>query len=125
QSRHSSLFSSLWHFPGVQSASPAPEKLSRYLKSEFGVTSELEPLRPARHTVTFRRILLAPFLARVAKLPTIQGTRTPGLAEIDRLPISSATKKIAAAAWATLAREDSSTASAGLAGPPPQRARLV
>ena len=122
ESRHSGLFSSLWHFPAVQFARPAPEKLSRYLKSAFGVTSELEPLRRARHTVTFRRIVLAPFLARVAKLPTIQGTRTPRLAEIERLPISSATKKIAAAARAALAREDSSTASAG---PPPQRARLV
>ena len=107
KSDHSSLFSSLWHFPAVQSAKPAPEKLLRYLQSVFGITARLEPLPPARHTVTFRRILLAPFLVRVAKLPAIDspakgGARTPRLAEIERLPISSATKKIAAAARAAL-----------------------
>ncbi len=130
--QHSSLFSSLWHFPAIQSARPAPEKLSRYLQSAFGITAALEPLPPARHTVTFRRILLAPFLVRVAKLPAVTSpthgfppptlhapasraralqapraprsgdVRTPPLAKIERLPISSATKKIAAAALAAL-----------------------
>jgi A/G-specific adenine glycosylase len=104
KSQHSSLFSSLWQFPAIQSARPAPEKLSRYLKSAFGITAALEPLPPARHTVTFRRILLAPFLARVAKLPAMPGARTPRLAAIDRLPISSATKKIAAAVRTAPAR---------------------
>jgi A/G-specific adenine glycosylase len=113
QSDHSSLFSNLWQFPAVKAAGPAPEKLSCYLQSAFGITAVLEPLRPARHTVTFRRILLAPFLARVAKLPTpdsrasglsAESMRTPRLTEIERLPISSATKKIAAAARAALAR---------------------
>jgi A/G-specific adenine glycosylase len=104
----SSLFSSLWHFPAIQAARPAPEKLSRYLQSAFGITTALELLPPARHTVTFRRILLAPFLVRVSKLPAIDvsassGVRTPRLAKIERLPISSATKKIAAAARAAIA----------------------
>jgi A/G-specific adenine glycosylase len=105
----STLFSSMWHFPAVQSATPAPEKLSRYLQGAFGITARLEALPPARHTVTFRRILLAPFLVRVAKLPTpkltaMRGARTTRLAEIERLPISSATKKIAASARAILSR---------------------
>jgi len=113
QSDHSSLFSNLWQFPAVKAAGPAPEKLSRYLQSAFGITAALEPLPPARHTVTFRRILLAPFLARVAKLPAPdlaasglsgEGMRMPRLAEIERLPISNATKKIAAAARTALAR---------------------
>jgi A/G-specific adenine glycosylase len=113
QSDHSSLFSNLWQFPAVKAARPAPQKLSRYLQSAFGITAELEPLPPARHTVTFRRILLAPFLARVAKLPTpdsrasglsAESLRTPRLTEIERLPISSATRKIAAAARVALAR---------------------
>lgn len=103
KSEHSTLFSSLWHFPAAQSARPAPEKLSRYLQSAFGITARLEALPAARHTVTFRRILLAPFLVRVAKLPAIasskaENVRTPRLTEIGRLPISSATKKIAASA---------------------------
>jgi A/G-specific adenine glycosylase len=113
QSDHSSLFSNLWQFPAVKAARPAPEKLSLYLQSAFGITAALEPLPPARHTVTFRRILLAAYLARVAKLPapdslasglSAESMRTPRLAEIERLPISSATKKIAAAARAALAR---------------------
>ena len=113
QSDHSSLFSNLWQFPAVKAAAPAPEKLSRYLQSAFGIAVALEPLSPAQHMVTFRRILLAPFLARVAKLPapdwaasglSAEGTRMPRLAEIERLPISNATKKIAAAARAALAR---------------------
>ena len=103
KSQHSGLFSNLWQFPAIESARPRPEKLARYLQAALGIRAALEPLRPARHTVTFRRILLAPFLARVAKLPRIgastQGTvRTPRLAEIERLPISNATKKIAASA---------------------------
>jgi A/G-specific adenine glycosylase len=102
---HSSLFSRLWHFPAIQAPKSAPEKLARYLKSVFGITAALEPLPPARHTVTFRRILLAPFLVRVAKLrppklTRVRGVRTPRLGEIERLPISSATRKIAAAALA-------------------------
>jgi A/G-specific adenine glycosylase len=103
KSSHSALFSNLWHFPSVQSATAAPEKLAAYLRSEFGITATLEPLPPARHTVTYRRILLAPYLVRVPKLPRPKslrmGTvRTPRLADLGRLPISSATKKIAASA---------------------------
>lgn len=110
KSGHSALFSNLWHFPAVQSAGqlPAPEKLAAWLRSELGLAAAidaLEALPPARHTVTFRRILLAPYLVRVPKLPTANSlvagaTRTPLLTEIGRLPISSATKKIAASAQA-------------------------
>ena len=112
KSGHSALFSNLWHFPAVQSAmqspalqseAPAPEKLAAHLRSEFGITAALEPLPPARHTVTFRRILLAPYLVRVPKLPRPKSlrtaaVRTPRLMDLNRLPISSATKKIAASA---------------------------
>jgi A/G-specific adenine glycosylase len=103
KSAHSALFSSLWHFPAVQSPRPAPEELARYMQSVFGIRARLEALPPARHTVTFRRILLAPFLVRTARLPaptlaSMRGARTPCLSEIERLPISSATRKIASAA---------------------------
>jgi A/G-specific adenine glycosylase len=113
KSGHSALFSNLWHFPAVQSPAvqsqgPAPEKLAAYLQKEFGIVAALEPLPPARHTVTFRRILLAPYLVRVPKLPRTNSlrtgaVRTPRLADLGRLPISSATKKIAASAQAALA----------------------
>jgi hypothetical protein len=76
----------------------------------------MQPLRLARHSVTFREIRLLPFLLRVQKLPAIRSARTPHLAALD-LPagsgrpattegpalrggpaISSATRKIAVAA---------------------------
>ena len=113
QSDNSSLFSNLWQFPAVKAAGAAPEKLSRYLQSDFGIVATLEPMPPARHTVTFRRILLVPYLVRVAKLPSLTSRapaapatrfQRPRLTEIERLPISSATKKIAAAARAAFAR---------------------
>jgi A/G-specific adenine glycosylase len=112
-SNRSSLFSNLWQFPAVKAAGAAPEKLSRYLQSAFGIAAALEPLAPARHTVTFRRILLVPYLVRVAKLSSLSSCaaaataarfQTPRLTDIERLTISSATKKIAAAARAALAR---------------------
>jgi len=108
-SDHSRLFSSLWQFPAVQGGRPEPKKLAGYLHSVFGIAEQMEALPTARHTVTFRRILLAPFLVRVAnlpspKLPAMRGARTPRLKEIERLPISSATKKIAASARAILSR---------------------
>ena len=106
KSGHSALFSNLWHFPAVQSPASkpgSPQKLAAYLRSDLASPPQLEPLPPARHTVTFRRILLAPYLVRVPKLPrpnsrTAGAVRTPRLADLGRLPISSATKKIAASA---------------------------
>jgi A/G-specific adenine glycosylase len=105
---HGVLFSSLWQFPAIQASKPDARKLARYLKSAFGISADLQPLPPARHTVTFRKILLAPFLVRVRKLPAPRvlktgGVRKPVLSELERLPISSATQKIAAAALAALA----------------------
>jgi A/G-specific adenine glycosylase len=102
KSGHSMLFSNLWHFPAIEATRLGHEKLVRYLKSEFGIVAQLEPLPATRHTVTFRRIVLTPFLVRVAKLPAVRGARTPRLAEIERMPISSATKKIADSVLAAL-----------------------
>jgi hypothetical protein len=67
------------------------------------------PLAHAHHTVTFRRIELAPFLVRVARLPQVTGSLRPRLASLACAPgsggfahsgiaISNATRKIAAAA---------------------------
>jgi hypothetical protein len=60
------------------------------------------PLPSARHTVTVRNIRLLPFLVRMPRLPAIQGARMPRLAALDRLAVSSATRKIAAAALQAL-----------------------
>jgi len=119
------LFSRLWQFPAVETNGRPSADLSRHLATIIGDASTpaaaafhaaMQPLRPARHSVTFQDIQLLPFLLLVQKLPAIRGARTPRLAALD-LPagsgrpataggpslrggpaISSATRKIAVAA---------------------------
>lgn len=111
------LFSRLWQFPAVAITSNGdsghgstsdsanrPTKrtaneLVEHLRTSLGILNQpLTPLPVASHAVTFRKITLAPFLARVARLPKRPGCRTLPLRKLRRLPISSATQKIARAA---------------------------
>ena len=103
------LFSRMWQFPAVEVKRDATAELAKHLHStfgaKFGATLDangilLEALPEARHGVTFRNVTLLPFLVRVEKLPENLGKRARIL-RIDRLaklPISSATRKIAVAA---------------------------
>ena len=76
--------------------------LAKYLRVSLGIagikTVRLERADDSRHTVTFRRIRLATFLARVARLPRLPNARAPLLRDVAHLAVSSATKKIATAA---------------------------
>jgi hypothetical protein len=95
------LFSRLWQFPAIRVARQPVAELERHLRESLKLDStplELEALPASRHGVTFRNITLLPFLARVAELPRLPRTRILVLDRIDHLPISSATRKIAAAA---------------------------
>ena len=95
------LFSRLWQFPSIEVARDPLVELDRYLRETLKLDSaplELEALPAARHGVTFRNITLLPFLARVAELPRLPHTRVLAFDRIVQLPISSATRKIAAAA---------------------------
>jgi A/G-specific adenine glycosylase len=101
-----SLFSNLWQFPSVI----APSKnykthLAKLLRTRYemtfaGLESRLTPLIPARHTVTFREITLAPFLMRVERLPAPRGVKVKAVAlnTVSNLAVSSATRKIVTAA---------------------------
>ncbi len=121
--RGTAFFSRLWQFPaldvsptagraGRRAASPAGNMsasngieadLSRHLRETLGLSAvTLQPAGTARHAVTFHDIRLLPFLARVERLPAVRGSRTPKLSEFGPLAISSATRKIAAAALACL-----------------------
>jgi A/G-specific adenine glycosylase len=92
------LFSRMWQFPAVEVKSDAAAELRTHLFATLRVeTPSLEPLATARHGVTFRNITLLPFLVRVAKLPKRPRTRTVSLNRFASLPVSSATRKIAAA----------------------------
>jgi len=109
---NSALFSWMWQFPAAIVKRHAQKELARHLQVSLGLRGGFEggeadrkgfvPLPPARHAVTFREISLAPFLVRVDRLPEVVGAKTPLLAELDRVPISNATRKIAAAALRSL-----------------------
>ena len=95
------LFSRMWEFPAVEVKQNARSELAKHLRSTLGMNGvELEALPEARHGVTFRNVTLLPFLARVGQLPANAGPsgRILPLEKIARVPISSATRKIANAA---------------------------
>ena len=98
------LFSRMWQFPALAISRDAREELATHLKNFLALDgATLEPLPAARHTVTFREITLAPFQIRVDRLPQIPGARVLPLGQLNRLPVSNATRKIAAAARQTVA----------------------
>jgi A/G-specific adenine glycosylase len=93
------LFSRMWQFPAVEVAKNAKSELADHVRATLGVeAAPFEPLRETRHGVTFRDISLLPFVANVTELPRLARTRILPLAALAQLPISSATRKIAAAA---------------------------
>ncbi len=93
------IFSRMWQFPAVQVQKNARRELLVYLEDLFdGAARNLQPLAHTRHAVTYRDIQLIPFLARLHTLPEAEGARVVSLQQLDSLPISSATRKIARAA---------------------------
>jgi A/G-specific adenine glycosylase len=97
------LFSRMWQFPALETRPDVGSSLTQHLREKFGVKvvdGQMVRLKTARHAVTFREIRIEPFLIRVKRLPKIDGARTPLLGRFGRIPISSATRKIADAAVA-------------------------
>jgi len=93
------LFSRLWQFPAVEVSGSTADQAARALVRELGVSSAcLQPLPPVRHTVTYRQVTVNPFLVRVPTLSRSNGHRIVPLVDLGRLPVSSATRKIAKAA---------------------------
>jgi len=100
------LFSRMWQFPAVEVARHPRAELEKHLRATLaleGVPLALEALPAARHGVTFRNVMLLPFLARVDSLPKRPRSRALPLGQLHTLPISSATRKIAAAAASAFA----------------------
>ena len=104
-----SLVANLWHFPTVSTAGNAETELKQFMKQEFTLRDSsplaLEPLRKVRHTVTYRKIEVAPFLIRLKSLPRFSGAKALPLDAILREPISNLTRKVAQAAITKLASE--------------------
>lgn len=101
----SALFSHLWQFPAVVARGDAAAEFAAGVDKQFAMKNkdqriELRALAPLRHMVTFREITLAPILIKVARLPETDdpGTAVVPLKGLNRLAVSSATRKIAHAA---------------------------
>jgi len=97
-----SLVAKLWHFPTVSAPANSQPALEQLLHRELNVRSA-KSIRPelldkVRHTVTYRIISIAAYLIRVKQLPKISGARYLPLREIQSLPVSNLTRKIARAA---------------------------
>jgi hypothetical protein len=93
------LFSRMWQFPALEIKRHAKAELEAHLRETLAITRiSLEELPAARHGVTYRNITLLPFLAIVPELPKLPRTRILSLKNVTKLPISSATRKIATAA---------------------------
>jgi A/G-specific adenine glycosylase len=104
------LFSRLWQFPAVVVRGDAQANIAEELRRLFGTKAiprnfHSLPLDVANHTVTFRRITLAPYLVRIAKLPSANDAtkKQIALSAVAKLAVSSATRKIAALASKAIA----------------------
>ena len=92
------LFSRMWQFPAVEVTRHAKAELAAHLSNTLFIRNiSLRALPAARHGVTFRNLTLLPFLASLNELPQLPRTRILPLKDLSKLPISSATRKIAAA----------------------------
>jgi A/G-specific adenine glycosylase len=104
-----SLVAKLWHFPTVPASGDGATALRQLLTREFKIknltTAAYEPLSRVKHTVTYRKIEVAPFLIRVQKLPGSSVGKAIELKEILEQPISNLTRKVARSALRQLANE--------------------
>jgi A/G-specific adenine glycosylase len=102
-----SLVSKMWHFPALSAADNPSGNLAAFLRKEIpGVQireSQFIPAGKVRHAVTYRAVIVLPFLIEVRNLPSIPGARRVPLSDISRLPVSNLTRKVARAALATAA----------------------
>jgi len=106
------LFSRMWQFPAVEVTRHPQVELEVHVRATLGIDSlALTKLPAARHGVTFRNITLLPYLAHVKKLPKLPRTRILSLDNLSHVPISNATRKIAASLHApTIARHRAANA---------------
>ena len=99
------LLSRMWHFPTLSvQPSQASASLTNFARESLFAARkfqmELEPLKKARHAVTYRSITVLPFRLAVAKLPKVSGAKVLPLADLSAVAISNLTRKVARAALA-------------------------
>jgi A/G-specific adenine glycosylase len=95
------LVSRMWHFPVEPLKSNSiPEKtlrrlVRRYTQKKSRKDGAPVALARVRHSVTYRKIAVLPFLVRLPRHASVSGARKIPLARISSLPISNLTRKIA------------------------------
>ena len=102
-----SLVAKLWHFPTVAGDSEAKllNLLSRRFQWKPAQIHEMKALPKVRHSVTYRKLTISPFLLRVRALPQISGASPIALRDIVERPISNLTRKVARAVISQLKSE--------------------
>jgi len=108
------LLSRMWHFPTIQIKRTAKTDLRDFAKKDLlggrPLPSNLLPLPKVRHTVTFRSITIEPFLINFRRIPRIAGAKILPLHDLNSVPISNLTRKVARSALANPAHSPSKTA---------------
>ncbi len=100
------IFSRLWHFPAVVSTADSRTDLERHLSAELLLdgAARWQAISAIRHAITFRDVTIEPWLIHVEELASGAG-KIVALEAAGRMAISSASRKIAAAALARLGGE--------------------
>jgi A/G-specific adenine glycosylase len=95
----SRLTAGLWHFPTVATGKSLRQDLGELLppaaKETRAAFDTALPLSEVRHTVTYRRIVVAPYLLRVSKLPDFPRAQPVALGNLSSFAVSNLTRKIA------------------------------
>ncbi|HWY42411.1 MAG TPA: A/G-specific adenine glycosylase [Candidatus Sulfotelmatobacter sp.] len=93
------LVSNLWHFPTVSAngdlAKAGLSAWNNFFASPNPKFSAIERLSLVRHSVTYRKVTVHPFLIHVVRLPKARGAKTVELRGVTELAISNLTRKIA------------------------------
>ncbi len=94
------LLSRMWHFPTIQVHQDADWELRQHAQKLFPTLGKFHfiPAAKARHAVTFHRITILPFRANVRELPRLASAKSVPLSDLDSLPISNLTRKVACSA---------------------------
>jgi A/G-specific adenine glycosylase len=103
------LVSNLWHFPTLAANGELTAAGDRAWKEFFTVKipppSNFLQLPPVRHSVTYRKVTVHPFLICVARLPRMRGAKIVALNNVTDLAISNLTRKIAKSSLSALKKK--------------------
>jgi len=101
------LVAKLWHFPMAPANGDALAALQLLFAQRFKMKPsealDCQPLAKVRHSVTYRRIEVQPYLIRIESLPRPSGGKVIALSAVLDQAISNLTRKVARAALKHLA----------------------